>query len=74
INLQAILDKQAPLTDAVKARLHTLKITDHYPTLAGFTIHNLYEFFLVFVILPGAAAVLLFLLSFVLKRMMHGVK
>ena len=44
------------------------------PKFAGFTIHNLYEFFLLFVVLPGAAAVLLFLLSPFLKRMMHGVK
>jgi len=41
---------------------------------AGFTIHNLFEFFMLFVILPGAAAVLLFLLSGKLKKMMHGVR
>ncbi len=74
INLQAILDGTTPATDAIKAQLHTLKIPYHYPTFAGYTIHNLYEFFMVFVILPGAAAILLFLLSFPMKKMMHGVK
>jgi hypothetical protein len=37
-------------------------------------IHNLYEFFMVFVVLTGIASLLLFLLTPVLKKMMHGVK
>lgn len=74
IDLQAILDKSTPLTESIKASLKEMKIMDHYPTFAGYTIHNLYEFFMVFVILPLVAAGLLFLLSFPLKRMMHGVK
>ncbi len=47
---------------------------DHYPTFAGYTIHNLFEFFMVFVILCGVAAAVLFALTPVLKRMMHGVR
>jgi proton-dependent oligopeptide transporter, POT family len=40
----------------------------------GYEIHNLFEFFMVFVVLTGIASVLLFLLTPVLKKMMHGVK
>ncbi|WP_426486588.1 peptide MFS transporter [Flavobacterium sp. 2] len=49
-------------------------ITVSYPNFAGFIIHNLYEFFMVFVVLTGAAAILLFALTPLLKKMMHGVR
>ena len=45
-----------------------------YPVFAGFTIHNLYEFFMVFVVLCGIASAILFAITPVLKRMMHGVR
>jgi len=46
-----------------------------FPSFAGFQIHNLYEFFMVFVILSGVAAIALYLLSIgPLKRMMHGIR
>jgi POT family proton-dependent oligopeptide transporter len=48
-------------------------ITAKYPVFAGFTIHNLFEFFMVFVVLCGIASVLLFGLTPKLKQMMHGV-
>ena len=48
-------------------------ITTKYPVFAGFTIHNLFEFFMVFVVLTGIASVLLFSLTPVLKKMMHGI-
>jgi proton-dependent oligopeptide transporter, POT family len=60
-----------------EAELKTIKdkniITLKYPTFGGFVIHNLFEFFMVFVTLCGVASVVLFLLTPVLKRMMHGV-
>jgi POT family proton-dependent oligopeptide transporter len=40
----------------------------------GFQITNLYEFFMLFIIMTGIAAVLLFVLSGVLRRMMHGIR
>ena len=49
-------------------------ITVSYPEFAGFTIHNLYEFFMVFVVLTGIAAIVLFALTPYLKKMMHGVR
>lgn len=48
-------------------------ITVEYPSFAGFTIKTLYDFFMVFVVLCGIAAVILFLLTPVIKRMMHGI-
>jgi proton-dependent oligopeptide transporter, POT family len=45
------------------------------PSFLGFEIHNLYEFFMVFVCLAGLAAILLYILATgPLKRMMHGIK
>lgn len=43
------------------------------PVFAGFEIHNLFEFFMVFVVLCGVASVLLFALTPKLKKMMHGI-
>ncbi len=44
------------------------------PAFTGFTIHNLFEFFMVFVVLSGIASLLLFALVTRLKKMMHGIK
>ncbi len=74
IDLQGILDKKVTPTPEQLNLLAENKIRAYHPTFAGFTIENLYEFFMVFVILCGIAAVLLFLLTPKLKKMMHGVK
>ncbi|MBO9729295.1 MAG: peptide MFS transporter [Chitinophaga sp.] len=74
IDLKGILDGTITATAQQLDKLKDLKLDPHYPTFAGFTIHNLYEFFMVFVILPGAAAVLLFLSSGFLKKWMNGVR
>jgi POT family proton-dependent oligopeptide transporter len=74
IDLQALLDKKiVPNADQVKFLVEN-KISDHYPVFAGYTIHNLFEFFMVFVILCGVASVLLFSLTPKLKKMMHDIK
>ena len=73
INLKDVLDKKiAPTVEQIKF-LADNKISDHYPKFAGFTIHNLFEFFMVFVILCGVASALLFMLVPKLKKMMHNV-
>ncbi|HVI46943.1 MAG TPA: peptide MFS transporter [Chitinophaga sp.] len=74
INLKGVLDGTITATAQQLDKLKELKLAAHYPTFAGFTIHNLYEFFMVFVILPGAAAILLFISTSFLKKWMHGVK
>ena len=74
IDLQPILDKTVTPTTAQLQLLTTNQIDAANPSFAGFEIHNLYEFFMVFVVLTGLAALLLFLLTPLLKKMMHGVR
>ncbi len=74
IDLQGVLDKTIVPTAEQVTLLTTNKIRLDYPEFAGCTIHNLYEFFMVFVILCGVASVLLFALTPLLKKMMHGLK
>jgi proton-dependent oligopeptide transporter, POT family len=74
VDLQGVLDKTVtPSAEQLKL-LADNQISDHYPVFAGFEIHNLYEFFMVFVVLCGIASVILFLLTPVIKKMMHGVR
>ncbi|MDR6846773.1 peptide MFS transporter [Flavobacterium granuli] len=74
IDLQAVLDKTITPTaeQLVLLDKHQISAANHF--FAGFEIHNLYEFFMVFVVLTGIAAILLFALTPVLKKMMHGVR
>lgn len=74
LDLQAILDKKVTPTAEQLKMLADKNIMDHYPVFAGFQITNLYEFFMVFVVLCGIAAVILFSLTPMLKKMMHGVQ
>ena len=68
IDLQAVLDnKVMPNATQMKFLLDN-QIRNHYPTFAGFTIHNLFEFFMVFVVLCGIASILLFALTPLLKK------
>jgi len=74
IDLNAVLNQTATLTPEQSKFLADEKIPTTYSTFAGFEITNLFEFFMVFVILCGAAAVILYALTPLLKRMMHGVR
>ena len=74
IDLQAILDKKVVPTEEQLNVLKAAKVAIENPHFVGFTIHNLYEFFMVFVVLSGVAAGILFLISGLLKKMMHGVR
>lgn len=74
IDLQAVLDKKVTLTAEQTKLLVDNKISFENPAFAGFEIHNLFEFFMVFVVLCGIAAVILFAITPKLKKMMHGVK
>lgn len=49
-------------------------VKTEYPMFVGTTIHNLFEFFMVFVVLCGIASIILLALTPILKRMMHGVR
>ncbi|MET0945807.1 MAG: peptide MFS transporter [Flavobacterium sp.] len=74
IDLQPILDKTVKPTVEQLKILADNHISDHNPIFAGFEIHNHYEFFMVFVGLTGVAALILFALTPLLKKMMHGVR
>jgi len=74
INLQAVLDKKLTLTADQTAMLAKEQIETSNPVFAGFEIHNLFEFFMVFVVLCGIAGLILALISPKLKKMMHGVR
>jgi proton-dependent oligopeptide transporter, POT family len=43
-----------------------------YPSFLGFQITNLYEFFMLFIVMTGVAAAILFLLSSMLEKMQHN--
>jgi POT family proton-dependent oligopeptide transporter len=74
IDLHAILDRTVTPTPEQLALLEQNQIRPTNPVFVGCEIHSLYEFFMVFVILCGVASVILFMLTPVLKKMMHGVK
>jgi len=74
IDLQGVLDKTIVPTADQLALLSQNHISDHNPLFAGFEIHNLFEFFMVFVILTGLASLILFSLTPFLKKMMHGIR
>jgi POT family proton-dependent oligopeptide transporter len=72
VNLQDVLDKKVTLSTEQLALFEKEQLPVEYTSFGGFEIHNLYEFFMVFVILCGIAAVILALLSPRLKKMMNG--
>ena len=74
IDLKAILDGTSKGTAEQLAYLAEKNIPTTYPTFAGFTIHNLFEFFMVFVVLCGTAALIMYALTPLLRRWMHGVR
>lgn len=74
INLQDVLDKKiVPTADQI-ALLDKSQISISNPVFVGFEIHNLFEFFMVFVVLCGLASIILFAITPILKKMMHGIK
>ena len=73
VNLQDVLDKKVTLSADQIALFKKEQLPIENPMFAGFEIHNLFEFFMVFVVLCGIAAVILALISPKLKKMMHGV-
>jgi POT family proton-dependent oligopeptide transporter len=74
IDLQGVLDKKIVPTEEQLKLLEDNQISANNPVFAGFEITNLFEFFMVFVVLCGVAALILFALTPRLKKMMHGVR
>src|SRR5690606_14763191 len=67
IDLQGILDKSVPLTPEIEKLLNDNQLPTHNPVFVGFEIQNLFEFFMVFVILCGIAALILAAITPILK-------
>jgi len=57
-----------------KGEVQLWKISPDKPKFMGFEVTGLYEFFMIFVVLAGAASVVLFILAKWLVRMMHGIR
>jgi POT family proton-dependent oligopeptide transporter len=74
INLQDVLDKKNVPSAADLHLLNAHHIPTDYPVFVGFTIHSIFEFFIMFVIMCSIASLILFALTPRLKKMMHGVR
>jgi POT family proton-dependent oligopeptide transporter len=71
VNFGAIKDesiKVGVISQLEKSQIENIK------KFMGFSIANLYDFFMLFVIMAGIASVILFILSKKLMHMMHGVR
>ena len=45
-----------------------------YPSFMGFKLKDVYDFFMLFVVLCGLAGLILYSLTPMMKKMMHGVR
>jgi POT family proton-dependent oligopeptide transporter len=68
-------DKDSVLTAAQLDIIKKEKIIKvSYPEFMGFQLKTIYDFFMMFVILCGLAGLILYALSPMMKKMMHGVR
>jgi len=73
-NLPDILNGAVAATPEQMTILTDANIPSHWPSLLGMQITNLYDFFIIFVVMSAAASGILFLIYRWLSKMMHGVK
>ena len=57
-----------------KGEMSVYDLNPPKPKFAFFEISNLFQFFMVFVVLSGVASILLFMLVPLMKKLMHGVR
>ncbi len=57
-----------------EGRVQTWNLKPKKPSFLGMKIENLYDFFMLFVFMAGAASLILFALSGKLLKMMHGIR
>ncbi len=74
IDLPSILSGAVKPSAEQVAKLNELEVPYQFTSFMGYQIHNLYDFFMLFVIMSGIASLILFLLTRWLNKMMHGVK
>ncbi|MFN0013235.1 MAG: peptide MFS transporter [Saprospiraceae bacterium] len=68
---RGILEGQVQPTAEQVAVAERISLPLEYPQFFG-PVKDLYQFFMIFVVMAGIAGLLLFLLSFPLRKMMHG--
>ncbi|MBL7797129.1 MAG: peptide MFS transporter [Saprospiraceae bacterium] len=68
---RGILEGQVQPTAEQVAVAERISLPLEYPSFFG-PVKDLYQFFMIFVVMAGVAGLILFLLSFPLRRMMHG--
>jgi POT family proton-dependent oligopeptide transporter len=71
IDLQKILNNKVSASASDIIKLKELDIPYEFKSFMGFQLSNLYDFFMLFVVMAGVAALLLFFLTKWLQRWMH---
>lgn len=61
-------------TVTVTEKIEVFDLIPERPSFLGMKITNLFDFFMIFVYMAGAAAIILFLISKRLLKMMHGIR
>lgn len=74
IDLQSILKGESTATTDQISKLKELEIPFKFNSFMGYDIQNLYDYFILFVIMAGVASIILFVLTRWLQKMMHGMK
>ncbi len=69
---KGILEGAIEATPDQLAKASEVSLPMEFPTFLGNPVTDLYEFFWIFVMMSGIAGGILFVLSFPLRRMMHG--
>ena len=69
---QGLLEGSVTATPEQVAKAKEISLPLKFPTFFGSPVTNLYNFFWIFVIMSGIAGGILFLISFPLRKMMHG--
>jgi POT family proton-dependent oligopeptide transporter len=72
-NLPDILNGSVTATAEQMKVLSDASIPTHWPSFVGMQITNLYDFFIIFVVMSAAASAILFIIYKWLSKMMHGV-
>jgi proton-dependent oligopeptide transporter, POT family len=72
IDLPGILNGTHQITDEEISVLKTLEVPFKFSSILGYQITNLYEFFMLFVVMAGIASLLLFLLNKWLRGLMNS--
>lgn len=69
---KGLLEGTTQITPEIQSKADAANLPLEYPKFMGNPIKDLYQFFMIFVGMAGIAGLILFGLSFPLKKMMHG--